>query len=118
MKDFALDENGDVLVENNDISIVVGDSLIKQKVTTVLKTNIGEWFFDWNQGIDQRNLLGKNTNDELARYEIGIGLRQVDKTLAITEFSYDFDRTTRKSMIRFKAQNENGEEVGGDYAWD
>lgn len=117
IKDFALDENGDVLFENNDISLVLGESLIQQKVTTVLKTNLREWFFDWDQGIDFDNLLGKNTNIELARYEIERGLLQVDRTFTITEFAYEVDRKTRTADISFKAKNANGEEVGGEYSW-
>lgn len=117
MKGFALDENGDIVIENNEISIVVGDSLIQQKVWTVLRTNLKEWFFDWEQGIDQANLLGKGTNEELARYEIERGLRQVDDTFSITEFVYEVDMTARSATVHFKAQTEGGEEVGGDITW-
>lgn len=118
MKGFALDENGDVLIENNEISIVVGDSLLQQKVWTVLHTNLGEWFFDWNQGIDFSNILSKGTNEELIRYEIERGLSQVDSSFVITEFSYEADMIRRKAKVTFKAQIESGEKVGGELTWD
>ena len=118
MKGFAIDENGDVLIENNEISIVVGDSLLQQKVWSVLRTNLKEWFFDWSQGIDFNNLLGKGKNEELARYEIERGLAQVDETFTITDFKYEVDTMQRKAKVTFKAQNSSGEEVGGDYIWD
>ena len=118
MKGFALDEHGDVLIENGHISIVVGDELLRQKVWTVLRTNLKEWFFDWEQGIDFGNLLGKGVGEELARYEITRGLHQVDSTFSITEFSYTVDRAARKATVTFKARNKDGEEVGGDIAWD
>ena len=117
MKGFALDSNGDLLIENNEISLVVGDSLLQQKVQTVLRTNLREWFFDWEQGVDFNNLLGKNTNAELVRYEIERGLAQVDETFSITEYSYEVDRASRRATVTFKARTENGEEVGGVYAW-
>ena len=117
MYGFALDENGDVLIENNAISIVAGSSLIQQKVWTVLRTNLREWFFDWEQGIDMSNLLGKGTNEELVRFEIERGLAQVDSTFTITDFSYEEDRITRRAKIAFHAQTENGEEVGGEFSW-
>ena len=117
MKGFALDEKGDVLIENNEISIVVGDSLLQQKVWTVLQTNLGEWFFDWEQGVDFDNLLGKGTNEELVRFEIERGLAQVDATFSITEFAYTADQASRKAKVFFMAQNENGEEIGGEYTW-
>lgn len=118
MKGFALDNKGDVVIENNEISIVVGESLIQQKVATVLQTNLREWFFDWEQGIDFNNLLGKNTGEELARYEVERGLLQVDSTFNITEFAYEVNTDTRTAKVTFKAQTENGEEVGGEYTWD
>ena len=118
MKGFALDDKGDVLIENNTISIVTGDSLLQQKVWTVLRTNLKEWFFDWEQGIDFNNLLGKGTSEELARYEIERGLHQVDSTFVITEFTYEVDKNARKATIYFKAQTDSGEDVGGEIAWD
>lgn len=118
MKGFALDEHGDVLIENNQISIVTGDNLLQQKVWTVLRTNLKTWFFDWEQGIDFGNLLGKGTSSELARYEIERGLRQVDDTFTLTEFSYEADRTNRRATVSFKAQTGSGEDVGGEITWD
>lgn len=117
MKGFALDENGDVLIENNEISIVVGDGLVQQKVQSVLRTNLKEWFFDWEEGVDFNSLLGKNKGEELARYEIARGLSQVDSTFVITEFSYEVDTAKRTAKIAFKAQTESGTEVGGEYTW-
>ena len=118
MKGFAMDETGDVLIENNEISIVVGESLLQQNVRDVLRTNLREWFFDWAQGVDFNNLLGKNTNAELVRYEIDRGLRQVDESFTITEFDYKVDKANRRAIATFKAQNADGETVGGDFSWD
>lgn len=118
MKGFALDEKGDVLIENGAISLVVGDSLLQQKVLTILRTNLKEWFFDWEQGVDFDNLLGKGVGEELARYEVERGLHQVDSSFTITEFTYTVDKAARKAKVTFKAQTENGEEVGGEVAWD
>ena len=114
---FKIDERGDVVIENNEISIVTDDELLRQKVWSILRTNLKEWFFDWSQGIDFDNLLGKNTNEELVRYEIERGLLQVDSTFTITDFAYSVDRATRTATVTFKAQNESGKEVGGDFKW-
>lgn len=118
MKDIALDENGDILIENNTISIVSGDELLRQKVWTVLRTNLKEWFFDWEQGIDFGNLLGKGVGAELARYEVERGLHQVDSTFTLSEFAYNVDVSARRATVTFKAKTESGEEVGGEIAWD
>lgn len=115
---FALDDNGDVLIENNEISIVAGNDLLRQKVWSVLRTNLQEWFFDWDQGIDFGNVLGKNTNAELVRYEIAQGLQQVDSTFNITDFTYNVDVAKRRATVTFKAITESGEEAGGEISWD
>ena len=118
MKGFALDSRGDVVIENGVISHAVGDSLVQQKVWTVLRTNLGEWYFDWEQGIDFANLIGKGVGEELARYEVERGLHQVDSTFIITEFAYEADHRARTAKVTFKAHNEDGEEVGGEIVWD
>lgn len=118
MKGFELDESGDVLMENNEISMAAGDELLRQKVGTVLQTHLKEWFFDWAQGIDFGNLLGKGAHEELARYEIEQGLRQVDPTFVLTEFAYGQDGAGRKAAVRFKARTESGGQAGGEYSWD
>ena len=114
---FALDDKGDLLIENNKISIVAGDSLLQQKINMVLQTNPREWFFDWEEGVDFKNLVGKSTNAEIAQYEIEKGLAQVDETFVITEFAYEEERATRKARVKFKARTESGKEVGGDVSW-
>lgn len=117
MKDFALDANGDLLIENNEISMVTEAELIQQKVWTELRTNLREWFFDWERGIDFKNLNGKDRSADIARMEIERGLRKVDETFEITEFTYTADKETRKATITFKARTASGDEVGGDYTW-
>lgn len=116
MIDFVLDERGDVIVENGDIHIVVGDELLRQRVRTVLMTNLEEWFFDWDQGVDFSNLLGK-TNEELVRYEVERGLAQVDDTFVITDFAYSEDRLIRAARVHFTARSGAGDVVGGEYTW-
>lgn len=117
MKSIAIDAAGDVIIENNEIIMAAGDELLRQKVQTVLRTNLREWFFDWDQGIDFSNILGKGINEELVRYEIDRGLKQVDETFRITEFAFSVDRVTRHAVVTFRAQNESGEEAGGEYRW-
>lgn len=117
IKGFALDDNGDVLIVGNEIVMISGDSLLQQRVKSVLSTNLKEWFLDWDEGIDHRNLLGKNVTEELVRYEIERGLQQVDDTLELTEFVCKLDPASRTVTVRFCARTGKGETVGGDYTW-
>ena len=59
MKGFALDEQGDLLIENGEIQMVHGADLTKQTIKSVLGTKNGEWFLDWEEGIDYNAIFGK-----------------------------------------------------------
>lgn len=113
MKGFALDSNGDVIIEKNKIKMVDGVELIRQTVQTVLGTNKNEWFLNIDEGIDFNNLLGKKKDNEIIRNEIIQGLQQVDSSFVLETFNCDFDRKNRKLTINFKAKNSDGETVSG-----
>lgn len=59
MKGFALNEQGDLLIENGDIQMAHGAELTKQTIKTVLGTQKGEWFLNWDEGINHNEILGK-----------------------------------------------------------
>lgn len=113
MKGFALDSNGDVIIEKNKIKMVDGAELIRQTVQTVLGTNKYEWFLNIDEGIDFNNLLGKKKDDDIIRNEIIQGLQQVDSSFVLENFNCDFDIKSRKLTINFKAKNSDGEIVSG-----
>lgn len=105
MKSFALDNTGDLIIVNHELKMVEGDELIRQKVQEVINTNKGEWFLDWEQGIDFSNVLGKGVTEEMVKAEIEDGLQQVDEDLIISDFS--MATVGRKLLIEFIAINEN-----------
>lgn len=117
MKGFAMDETGDVVILNNEIPLVVGTALVQQKVKNVLGTKLKEWFFDWDEGINHDNMLGKNIDEDMIRYEVEQGLHQVDSTFTITDFSCEIDKKSRTAIVKFNAVASSGEEVGGEYTW-
>ena len=104
MKSLALDATGDLLIENNVFQMVDGDELLRQKVHEVLQTNKGEWFFDWEQGIEFSNIRGKGVTEEAVRTEIENGLRQVDENLIISSFAMEIEG--RNLTVNFTAVNE------------
>lgn len=59
MKGFALNEQGDLVIENGEIQMVHGTELKAQTIKTVLGTQKGEWFPNWEEGIDHNEILGK-----------------------------------------------------------
>lgn len=103
MKSLALDSTGDLLIENNELQMVDGNELLRQKVQEVINTNKGEWFFDWEQGIDFSSILGKGVTEDAVMLEIENGLKQVDEDLIMTNFTMKKDG--RKLIVSFTASN-------------
>ncbi len=110
MKSFALDENGDLFIEKNKVVLTYDKNLLIQKIKTTLQTTKRESFFNINEGISRKNLIGKppagQDPEEIARNEIIDALSQVDESLQLTAFSYDFDSKTRTAVITFSAQSD------------
>lgn len=116
MKSFAIDENGDVIIENNEIQMAEGNELLRQTVQSNIATQKGEWFLDWEQGVERSNIIGKGVTEETVQAEIEDALQQVDDTLNITEF--DYSTNGRKSKVKFKAATEENDkeiEVSGEW---
>lgn len=59
MKGFMLDEHGDVVIDAGEIQMVHGVELTAQTIKSVLQTQKGEWFLDWEEGINHNEILGK-----------------------------------------------------------
>ncbi len=104
MSGFKLDENGDVVLNKNGINIIGNAELFNQTVKTVLGTNKNEWGFNKNEGIDFKKILVKNPNIDVIKNEIQEGLKQIDETFILTEFS--LTGKGRKMFINFTAVNE------------
>lgn len=129
MKGFQLDKSGDVAMGALDnegiahnsagcrIRMIDGNALLTQTVQTVIATNKGEWAFQKNEGISFKNLLGKNVDEEMMKNEVFQGLLQVDNSFALTKFSTELDKETRKVVIHFTAVNGGGKEVEGVSTW-
>ncbi len=109
IKSFALSDNGDLLIEGNQIQIVVGANLTRQKVECVQGTNQGEWPLNIDEGINFSNLLNKPKDEEIVRNEIAQGLKQVDEAFFVDQFSCTYDLFKRKLAVAFTARNDNGD---------
>lgn len=59
MKSFMVNERGDIVIENGTIQMVHDNELTLQKIKSVLGTQKGEWFLNWEEGINHENILGK-----------------------------------------------------------
>lgn len=118
MTGFAIDDNGDVIIENGRIRMVSGEELIRQTAETVLGTQKGEWFLNLNEGLDYSRLLGHGVSEDLIRNEIQSGLLQVDRSFVIDRMQIRKDANTRKLFIDFSAHNASGTVIEVEKQWD
>ncbi|PNV62206.1 hypothetical protein C0033_08815 [Clostridium sp. chh4-2] len=106
MKGFALDEKGDVIIENNDVKLTYDTELLIQKIRQVLGTNRGEWWMDPKEGIPVQKILKKNPNPAMVRDYVRNAIAQVDKTLQMTHC--DIATEGRTMEITFSVAGADG----------
>ena len=109
MKDFMLDENGELVFHKGKIPLVSDKQLKAQKARQVLRTQIGEWEYDKEEGINRYSMLTKNPNDEEIEDNIRSGLLQIDDDFRLTKYSRK-DQKDRHSEIFVSATDGADEE--------
>jgi|GEM_PF-2939865 len=103
MIDLALNDDGDLLVENFDMAIVSGVDQVKQSLIIRLKFFINDWFLDINAGLPYyEEFFIKSPNqiriESLLVNEI-LTTRGVQQLLS---FESEFDSDLRKFIVNFK----------------
>lgn len=109
MKDFLLNEDGDIVIASNKIQLVSDKELTVQKVRQVVLTSLGEWEYDLEEGISRHLFFEKGVTEDLIEENIRSGLLQVDETFRLTKFSCE--EQDRRMIIRFTAVADNGNEI-------
>jgi hypothetical protein len=103
MKTFKLDQDGDVVIVDNQIQLVEGIELVAQTLRQVLGTNLGEWFGDSEEGIDFYVILTKNPNYDLVRDTIETAVQKTAESLEVEleTDNFTFDLNGRNLTIAF-----------------
>ena len=114
MKGFKLDEYGDIEILSGHIQLINGAELLKQTVEKVLNTSKGEWLLNTTEGINYNSLITKKPDFDYIKAEIIDALHQVDNTFILTDYKYNFDKSKRKLIISFAAQNSDGKYISSE----
>ena len=117
MRGFKLTNTGDISIKNNKIEMIADDELTRQTIQYLLSTNKGECFYNENEGISFRNILGKNVEDDTVKSEILDGLMQISPDYMITDFSTERNAETRKLDVKFTASTADEETVTVDTSY-
>lgn len=68
VRDFALDENGEMIIQNGDFAVVAGAEAVPQGIRCRLKMLLGENWLDQTKGTDWLGqILIKNPNANVVR---------------------------------------------------
>lgn len=105
--DIEFDEKGELVM-------VEGADELVQEVTTVLKTNINEWFLDPAHGFNYQTLWRKKPNNDEISQALYDAIDQVDRIDRVEEVRADFNRETRQLSIHFACIATNGEQIEGN----
>ncbi len=116
MKCFCL-KDSDIEIKDHKIVMAYDNQLMQQKVEKLINTNLGECFYNAAEGINLKNLMGKNVDEEVVKSEILDALMQISPDFVITEFSMEKDTATRKLKVQFVAENADGEVIDTEVSW-
>ena len=119
MAGFALDDNGDLLIENGEIQMAHGKHLTMQTIQTVWLTKKNEWFFDLDEGVERDLIIGqKNVDEDTVIAILQDGLDQISDTLVIDYLQCSFDKVVRKLHVDVTVKDEEtGETIEITDVW-
>lgn len=111
MKALAIDENGDLFMEQGKLQEVSGVEEIRQRFRQLLRTNKGEWFLNPEEGLDYSTFWTKTPDEEAIRMTIDEVAEQVEEIERLEDVRIDFDERERTLTVSFVAILTTGEEV-------
>lgn len=112
MADIALDPNtGDLLLDDNSLSLTDGLESRRQHLEIRLKTFRGEWFLDTTVGVPylQRLFTQKNPDTLLIQSVIRGEAEKTPGITAITKFDSNIDNAKRNLIVELGAKSVEGE---------
>lgn len=108
--DLQLDDDGDLLLTDGDLTQNSGVTAIKQDIQARLQFWLGEWFLDQSIGLLDRELFFVKNPDFLAIQ--GAIRREIQNTPGVDEVTrceVTYDATTRTLSVDWRATTDLGE---------
>lgn len=113
MRDFKLDKNGDVIIDDGDIAMISDNEEISQRIATTLRTRLNEFEPEEDSwGLTRENALGKAFNEDFLREDIEDAITsQVDDRISVQEINFDENEATRSLAVDIKYTIPDSDEV-------
>lgn len=111
MRDFKLDKNGDVIIDDGDIAMISDNEEISQRIATTLRTRLNEFEpVDEPMGLTRENALGKGYNQDFLQEDIEDAIStQVDENIDVQEINFTKSDADRSLSVEAKYMLPNGD---------
>lgn len=106
LTDIALDDDGDLLIENGDFVLITGQDAMKQRIKIALQMYLGEYKLDSSKGVaylpvdgTAEFLFDKSLDQSTREAIVKDAILRITGVTAIIAFALDIDRSTRVATI-------------------
>lgn len=108
MSSFQLDNDGDLLVTNNSLTLTEGAEAVKQHLQSRLRTFLGEWFLDTSIGVPwYQEVLVKQPSFQVVQSVLKSIIVDTPGILELTLFEFDYD-DSRELTLEIEALTSDG----------
>ncbi|MDB1104640.1 hypothetical protein [Lentilactobacillus parabuchneri] len=112
MRDFKLDETGDIMLDGNDAVTTADDDEIMQRVIMTLQTRLGEFEPETETGLEDENIFGKHVKSEYLEQDIRDAITdQVPDVVEIVSIEIGSPDDSRDLSIKLTLKTVNGTEI-------
>jgi len=109
MSSIKLDDNHDLTVENNDLSLIVSGDEVKQILLQKFKMFYKEWFLDTSKGIPYfEEVLVKGPNPFRIDAIFKDVIIKTNGVIELLEYELDFIPNDRRLKLYFLAKSTSG----------
>lgn len=109
MSSFQLDNDGDLLVTNNELTLTTGREAIRQHIQTSYRLFFGEWFLDIGIGVPYfETVFQKQANFVAVQQVLKSVVINTPGVIGLLSFLFDYFPTTREADVEFVANTEEG----------
>ncbi len=103
--------NGDIVIENNDLVLVGGQEELRQNIENRVSVNINEWFLNTGLGLDYAAIQGKGISDAQIDLAIRECCLQDDRVKEVKTVLIERNAKDRTADIRIIIIDKNDIEV-------
>jgi len=102
MADIKLNNDHDIEIANNDVSIITGTEEVRQRLVQNLRSFQGNWFLNLKSGVSYfQNIFRKDYNIEVVNTILKNAILNTLGVLELLSFELDIDDGLRKLSLSF-----------------